>query len=224
MKRIICLLFLAQLFTVHAENWPEINFPPKAQVQIVADDMEYNGYPMRTWAVMVPGNKDKVIKFFMNQWQSSSEKFSAVDFNGDFIINSLQPPFLLTARISEDLGQTRVLVGITKNLDENALNKVARTRFPKPSNTDVISEVKSKDPLKQGTTTILLSERGLSSTYHFYKDYYRRAGWQGVRDILDTTEGKASLRFNRGTEFVDVSFSTRDSHVYIVANQVKEGN
>lgn len=224
MRHLLLPLFMLSAVSWAADDWPELKFPANAKIEVVADEMEYNGYPMRTWIARVPGNAADAAAFYQKNWQPHSERFDRREFNDDIIINSLQPPYLLTARLQQELGQTIALVGVTKNLDDKALKHIKASDMPIPLGTHLVSEVSSRDPGKQGKTTVLMSERGLSSGYEFYRDYYHRAGWQEVRSILDSSAGKASLRFNRGAEFVDISFSKKGAQIQIVAHRIKEGS
>ncbi|WP_281213159.1 hypothetical protein [Shewanella insulae] len=217
-------LFLA-LFTglTHASDWPEIDFPDTAKVEIVADEMRYNGYPMKTWVVKDTQTQAQLAAFFTKAWQKDSERFDSRPFNGDLVINSLQPPYLLTARISQQFDGVTAFVGITKNMEENELAKVRRNTFPQPTGATVLSDIASTDLYKQGRTIVLSSPRSLASNYHYYRRHYQQRGWVEETAILDTQSGKAALQMRQGTNSVDISFDTRNSQVYIVANQVKQG-
>lgn len=98
------VIFLSCSFGIVAEakDWPSIEFPKNAEVNIVSDGMLYNGYPMRTWILKDTQSPLVLAEFFEKQWRADSDKFDAREFNGDYVINSLQSPYLLTARISEE--------------------------------------------------------------------------------------------------------------------------
>lgn len=207
----------------HASDWPKMEFPDTAQVEIVADQMHYNGYPMKTWVVKDKRSLMVMADFFKKQWQTDSERFDARMFNGDYVINSLQPPYLLTARIAQQYQGVVAYVGITKNMDDSQLAKANRNKFPKPNGATVLSDIQSQDLYKQGRTVILSSTQSLSSNYHYYRRHFQQRGWIENSAILDAKAGKAALQMSQGTDSVDISFDSKDSQIYIVANQVTQG-
>ncbi|WP_076410095.1 hypothetical protein [Shewanella sp. UCD-KL12] len=214
------LLFSA---TIYASDWPEIEFPDTAKVEVVADSMRYHGYPMKTWVMNDKQSQMMTANFFKKQWQADSERFDAKMFNGDYVINSLQGPYLLTARISKSYDGVVTYVGITKNIDESELIEANQVQFPKPNGARVISDIQSQDLFKQGRTLVLSSPQSLSASYHYYRRYYQRRGWLENSAILDTQAGKAALQMSQGTNIIDLSFNKKQSKTYIVANQVMEG-
>jgi hypothetical protein len=218
------LYLLCYLFCGHAlaSQWPDIEFPTSAKVEIVADNMLSHGYPMRAWVVIDTQQQMQMAQFFIDQWQDKSEKFDARLFNGDYVINSLQPPFLLTARIHREFDKSITYIGITENVDEASLKKAANKLVPKPSGTDVISDIQSNDLYKQGRTLVMTNNKSLASSYHFYRRHYQQRGWVENSAIIDTSAGKAVLQMSQGTSLVDISFSKNNSKVYIVAQHTQE--
>ncbi len=98
-----------------ATEWPEIQFPDSATVEVVAEEMVYQGTPMATWVMRDKSNQMMTAAFFKRQWQGKSERFDEQMFGQDYIINSLQPPFLLTARIRKDFDGVLAYIGISKD-------------------------------------------------------------------------------------------------------------
>ncbi|MFT5235205.1 MAG: hypothetical protein ACI8SK_000320 [Shewanella sp.] len=221
----VLLFMFISIFSAqsYASDWPEIEFPESAQVEVVADNMRYHGYPMKTWVVTDKQSQMMTANFFKKQWQEDSERFDARMFNGDYVINSMQPPYLLTARISQTYDGVVTYVGITKDVSDDELAKVNKLKFPKPNGATVISDIQSQDIFKQGRTLILSSPQSLSANYHYYRRHFQQRGWLENSAILDINAGKAVLQMSQGTNLVDISFNIKKSKVYIVANQVTEG-
>ena len=219
------LLVLLTLFSTqsYASDWPEIEFPETAKVEVVADDMRYQGYPMKTWVVTDKQSQMMMANFFKQQWQEKSERFDARMFDGDYVINSMQRPYLLTARISQTYDGVVTYVGITKDISDTELARVNQQKFPKPHGATVISDIQSQDLFKQGRTLVLSSPQSLSASYHYYRRHFQQRGWIENSAILDTNAGKAVLQMSQGTNLIDISFNIKKSKVYIVANQVTEG-
>jgi hypothetical protein len=219
-----CLVLL-MLFSHHvlAISWPEIAFPQNAQVDIVADNMLSHGYPLRTWVVKDKVSQMMMASFFRDQWEKKSQRFDARMFNGDYVINSLQPPFLLTARIHKESDGVITYLGVTNIIDEKTRAKNNKAFFPKIQGAEIISDIQSQDLFKQGRTLIMLTKSNLSSSYHYYRNYYQKRGWVENSAIIDRQAGKAVLQMSQGTDLVDISFNREKSRVYIVANQIMEG-
>ncbi len=204
-----------------ADKWPDIEFPKNANVEVVADNMMIYGNQMRTWVVKVKQSQMQSAAFFKKQWKNKSERFDARIFNGDYVINSLQPPFLLTARIKQEYEQVIIYVGITKAADDKNQRR-KQTRFPQLVGTTVMSDINSTDLYKKGRTLMLINKRSIEANYHYYRDYYRRRGWLETSGIIDNSAGNAVLRMNNGTNLLDMSFKKSKSETHIVAIQVME--
>ncbi|BCV30656.1 MULTISPECIES: hypothetical protein [Shewanella] len=201
-----------------AAEWPEIQFPDSATVEVVAEEMVYQGTPMATWVMRDKSNQMMTAAFFKRQWQGKSERFDEQMFGQDYIINSLQPPFLLTARIRKDFDGVLAYIGISKDPGSPVHSKLA---FPMPSGSTVLSDVSSKDLFKSGRTLVFNSNRTLADTFHYYQRHFQRQGWSEVGTYLDSEIG--TLMFTKGSNTLDISINRKNGLVYVVANQVMEG-
>ncbi len=205
-----------------AQNWPNVEFPKNATVEIVADNMNFNGIPMRTWAVTDQQTSPMLTAaFFRQQWKDSSIKFDEQKFGNDFIINSLQPPYLLTARIKPQLKGVLVYVGISKN--EAVTANANSLAFPTLASSTVLSDIRSQDLFKRGRTLLLRSGSDIGSAYRYYYNYFVGQGWTVSGDILDVTAGKGALMLSSGSSTVDITFNRMAGHVSIVANLSADG-
>lgn len=222
MKLYLALLLIVLSNQSYSSDWPEIEFPETANVEVVADSMRYHGYPMKTWVMKDKQSQMMTANFFIQQWREESERFDARMFNGDYVINSLQPPYLLTARIAHNYDGAVTYIGITKDINESELTKANQAQFPKTDGATVLSDIQSQDIFKKGRTLILSSPQSLSANYHYYRRHFLQRGWLENSAILDTEAGKAALQMSQGTNLIDISFNIKKSKVYIVANQVME--
>ena len=225
MKKLLIGLIITISGATNAESWPKIKFPDKAIVQVVADNMKFHGSEMKTWVVEQKDTQMSVAAFYKKQWKDVSEKFDARMFNGDYIINSLQPPFLFTARIKSNYEGTLTYVGITKANDDIVNKSSSSKRFPQLPETSVLSDIQSNDIYKSGRTLVLANKRSVEANFYFYKDYYKRVGWLETTSILDNSANKAALKLNYGTNYLDLSFerNTKHKQTHIVVTLVNEG-
>lgn len=217
---VFILLISNQSFAT--QGWPEVEFPKNATVEIVADNMNFNGMPMRTWAVTDKQTSPILAAaFYRQQWKDNSFKFDEQKLGNDFIINSLQPPYLLTARIKPQLKGVLVYVGISKNeavtADANSL------AFPTLASSTVLSDIRNQDLFKRGRTLLLSSNSEIGSAYRYYYNYFVGQGWSVSGDLLDVNAGKGVLMFTSGSSTVDITFSRKSGQLSIVANLVSEG-
>ncbi|MCH4293088.1 hypothetical protein MJ923_02055 [Shewanella sp. 3B26] len=206
-----------------ADEWPEITFPQNASVDIVSDNMNFMGLPMRTWVVNYRGDASELARFFTTQWEGNSVKFNDTILNGDVIINSWQPPYLLTARVKRRYEFSVAYVGVSQNLsfDEYETNK--SNVFPSLNGTAVLSDVSSIDLFKRGRTVVLMNERRVSESYYYYKNYFQSRGWTEVVGILEPSVNQAVLRFNKQNSFMDISLKSELGKTHIVANEMVDG-
>lgn len=221
--RWLLLISLVYSLSVQADEWPDMPFPDKGRAQIVADNMNFMGLPMKTWVLDYPGSALVVADFYEQQWKDRSEKFDKNTLNGDVIINSWQPPFLLTARIRSQYDSTLAYVGISQNLGFSEFETQSSQTFPSLSGTTVLSDISSVDLFKRGRTVVLVSERRVSESYHYYKNYYTSRGWHEVVGILEPSVNQAVLRLNRENSFLDLSIKSEQGRTHIVANEMSEG-
>ena len=222
MNKLFTLLLLCIPSICFSVEWPDIEFPEDAVVEIVAEDIKMYGYPTKTWIVKDNASQMLTAAFFKKQWKSKSDKFDEQKLGSDYVINSLQDPFLLTARIKKEYDGVTVLVGITQNIEASS-NNISADQFPSPLNSNIISDIKSKDLFKNGRTVILQNKRSISENYHYYRRYFQRLGWSENTGILDVNSGKAVLMMSNGANTVDISFNKRNENVNVVFNQVMDG-
>lgn len=185
--------------------------------------MNFMGLPMRTWVVNYRGDASELARFFTNQWEGNSVKFNDANLNGDVIINSWQPPYLLTARVKRKYEFSVAYVGVSQNLsfDEYETNKA--NVFPSLNGTAVLSDVSSIDLFKRGRTVVLMNERRVSESYYYYKNYFQSRGWTEVVGILEPSVNQAVLRFNKQNSFMDISLKSELGKTHIVANEMVDG-
>lgn len=221
--RWLIIPFLIFSGVTSADEWPEIRFPQNASVDIVSDNMNFMGLPMRTWVVNYRGDASELARFFTNQWEGNSVKFNDANLNGDVIINSWQPPYLLTARVKRKYEFSVAYVGVSQNLsfDEYETNKA--NVFPSLNGTAVLSDVSSIDLFKRGRTVVLMNERRVSESYYYYKNYFQSRGWTEVVGILEPSVNQAVLRFNKQNSFMDISLKSELGKTHIVANEMVDG-
>ncbi|WP_341503839.1 hypothetical protein [Gallaecimonas sp. GXIMD4217] len=219
MKAWICVF---ALLSTAAQAWPSIDFPDGARVEVAAEDTSYNGFPMRTWVMHDRQSQMMTAAFFRKQWKADSELFDEQMFQGDYIINSLQPPYLLTARIANTGSGVTAYVGITQSLEEHQL-KTPGDQFPMPAQTRVLTDQVSTDLYKQGRTLVLSSDGSVSSLFNFYQSHYRRRGWVDNGSLLDPAAGKGALLMSRDQKELNISIERRQGKSYLVVNSVSRG-
>lgn len=219
MKRVIFLFII--LYSNTALGWPKLEFPESATVEVVADNMQMNGYPMKTWVMKNKSSQQLTAAYFRKQWKRQSQLFHEQMFEGDYIVNSLQPPYLLTARISQSVDGVIAYIGVTEEADESRVKM--GSKFPLPNGANVLSDIASNDVYKSGRVLVVSTSRSLSASYHFYRNHYLNRGWLEDSSLLDVSAGKAALILTKGANIVNLSFDTNNSQVFLVANQVFEG-
>ncbi|QSX40164.1 hypothetical protein [Shewanella cyperi] len=221
-----CLLVWASLTMGGAwagDVWPEMDFPEHAKVEIVADNMSFSALPMKTWAVTDSGSMGELKQFYVSRWKPRSEKFNEQEFNGDYVINSWQPPYLFTARFKAQFDSTLIYVAVSKVMSPDEYSRSTGIKYPTLSDTLVISDISSADLFKRGRTVILLSDRKVSENYHYYRNYYTSRGWSEVVGIFEVSANKAVLRMAQNNNYLDISLSSHNGKTHIVSNEMSEG-
>lgn len=175
---VLMMLAFAVSTPVSAE-WPQLDAPPGAYVEWVADDMKLNGVSMRIRRFTSKAPVAEIIAFYRHRWKDRLPPVENVV--GEWtIIGKQQGDYYLTVQVKNaGRGGSEGLLGISELPVAVAGERVAvDIDFPKMAGTEVLSNVDSNDFGKHGKTLIFKNDHSVQSNASFYKSMLAVQGWK----------------------------------------------
>jgi len=188
-----------------AAGWPELNFPPSMQLQVVSNEMSINGTPMRVLEFCSPQKPDELTQWFSNQWQGRVARSRAGRWD---VLAHRERDALITVQM-KPLGHegSRGFIAIS-----NFFEQAARTRprtapdVPIPAGTLLMQDIKADDAGRKNRTLVLISDRSPAQNLDFYRAYYQQEGYEPVSyGALARNDGSGAMILNRGAEQLNVA-------------------
>ncbi|HEX7634797.1 MAG TPA: hypothetical protein VF427_05890 [Noviherbaspirillum sp.] len=161
-----------------AEDWPDIEVPPRSRVEWVGRDMKLNGMPMQVRKFESPLGISEILAFYRAHWGTQQEKKSVESRSGDWtIIGRAHGPYYLTVQM-----KTKANVGTEGLISVSMLNSRIKPEFPLggfpvPGGTKVLSVLDSNDPGKTSKQIKLANDDSVISNAHYFETALGSSGW-----------------------------------------------
>lgn len=179
--RVLALLLacLMPAGIVRAGGWPEMEAPPRARVQAVAEDMKYNGVPMRIRKFTSDASAESVLAFYRQRWNEGAKLKPVLNTLGEWqIIGRQSGDYYQTVQVKpRESGGSEGLLGATK-LPSLTERPNVDTNFPRMPGTQVISDVDSSDDGRVAKTLILKNDHSVTSNVSFYQSTMPTQDWR----------------------------------------------
>lgn len=209
-----CLLLLICAmpvrFALAASDWPEIELPPQARGQSVADDMKYNGVPMRIRQFSSEAGVEGVLAFYRQRWSNDGKLKPVQNSLGEWkIIGRQSGDYYQTVQVKPRAGGSEGFAGVTKLPSMTAPPSVD-TQFPRMPETQVISDIDSNDHGKAAKTLILKNEHSVASNASYYQSILSTQDWKQNRAFgaAQNTSANHVLYFERRKEAANITISS----------------
>jgi len=208
---------------------PDFPPPPKAKVEWVGKNLEVNGIKSAVRNFHTNKSIEKVVEFYRKEWKRPVAKglpgfVETIDSAPWYIISRIEDGYLLTVQVQvkkdDDSGSWGYLSmsPLPGKIDASDIGKGT----PKMSGSQVLSEVKSKDPGKKATTLIISNNHSVSSNVAFYRNHYQAKGWTTESD-RDLSQGKShTLVFKTRRNRMTMMFMKDKNSTKIVINAVTQ--
>ena len=249
-KQLISVLFGLCLSLAHAfakPDWPELPFPDNSRVISVAENMTFNGVPMKIWELKTTMHPDRLEQFYANIWEADKSKvpkgappFVKSRVQGATILSRVEGEFMITVQFDQEeqksssrkrsasslqaaresnLHSTSAQVGISRLLEERPIIVLGKG-FILPSDAKVMNDIEAFDGDKKSRTILASSAMSVNSVLSFYKSALERKGWSTpFPDLGIPTQG---LLYEKAGQEMNISIvkNPRDGLTHIVAVHV----
>jgi len=204
-------------------------FPPKEQVEIVANDMTFNGVRMRQYEFHSKKTIDEILDFYRESWKRPS----AVNLPG--YLENKQKDWRVISRVEDDLFYTVQLRessdGVQALVAVSELPKLHKPPalghgFPKPTSTQVFNDISAVDGKSTSRTLVMESGQAVPYAYDFYKQYFTDDDWSSQTPTLHEGEaGKLSddammLVMVKGSKEIQMTFARKKGKTHIIAVEI----
>lgn len=223
LKSLIVLLGLAIMcfsWSVQARNYPDFAVAPFMHVQIVADDMQFNGVPMRIVEFNSTQPRARVIEFYRGTW---GDRVVETDMGDRYILAHRDGDYLLTVDIAADTGMgAKGTLSTTAFFDPRVRpSDTLGEGFPMLPQSTVFNDIKSVDGSNYSRTLVINSNHNLQRTYDFYQRRFYQEGWREVVPASGSGEpvqaaGRAIL-LNRRNDELNIAFVPEGRGTMVVA-------
>jgi hypothetical protein len=205
--------------------WPEVPTPPRSKVEWIADNVKYNGLPMRVQRFESKVSIQELLAFYRAHWTQKDVLPVENKVKDWYVIGMPHGPFFMTVQVKEAAGgSTEGMIGVSSLEAKIAVPPIGN--FPKIGTTRVLSVVESKDPGKSSRQLVLTNERSVSENRSFYESQLNYAGWSkiqgGLADGQKPSDSGYFAIFTKGKEQIDLAIARKSNGfgVHIMANLV----
>ncbi|MCG8378215.1 MAG: hypothetical protein MI865_01945 [Proteobacteria bacterium] len=221
---LVAILCLGLITTVDARTL--LPAPPKAKIGMLGKKMTVNGMPMQIRQFSSKQSEQEVIEFYKNLWHDDGEnEFMGYHISKDLepwtIITRIEENKLLTVQVKKDKGRQSSGYLSVSPLDPRLISKPGED-FPFMKGSQVLSDVISEDYGKKGRNILIKNSKSIESNTVFYRQYYRRLGWQEVTEIPDMEKAQV-MQFKRLNKHVTLVLKEEAGATIINSQSVTEG-
>jgi hypothetical protein len=210
------------------DGWPTIPTPENSSVIVVADNMIFNGVPMKTWELKALMAPKELQQFYMTAW-SAARKEGDSTVPGHLIkkipkytvISRVEENYLLTVQIEDRKTESsRAYLAISKILAGTEKDYILGDGFPALTGTVFINDISAIDGHKKSRTIIATSEAPLQALANFYRNAMKKTGWVEITKSLTMTNKGGAMIFQRNKNEMNITLSSNKNIVNIVAVMV----
>lgn len=219
MKWIFVLLLMCA-GAVAAEDWPDTLTPDGVEPQWAADEMIFNGVPMRIFTFDYPPGSEALRRFYQDAWDRQGVEHKSVKQGKWWVLSSLQGDYYTTVQITPIGAAAYAQVGISR-ISELRTSAPPGEGVPVLPRSDIISDITAKDAGRISRTVIVRNQHSVGSNYNYYLNHYRSHDWTAVRKNLDQSRRGARLGFAKNDRELDVVIKRQGRDVSIMTVEVR---
>ena len=215
--RCIVLVWLIA-FGSQAQESVQFPIPKFFKLQVVADDLVFNGVDMSITGFDTNKSPEDIYQFYQDAWQGEIKESAF----GDWIIYSHLKEGLLYTVQFQQLDKLQISGTLTisnlPSLQKKQLKGLGEG-FPKARNTRVANDIKAYDGLRESRHLLLVNKMSVASNMVFYKSALTGQGWVLQHGESGSPEGKALL-FAKENSTLNVAMTSRDGQTFIQAIRI----
>jgi hypothetical protein len=168
-----------------ADGWPALPAVPRARVEIVADDIEFNGLPMRIQRFTTPASADEVTAAAVAFWTRGYDQPPArTAVREATIVSQVHGPYLMTLKVApvEGGGSAGLLAASRPLGARGARRHDVAPDVPLPAGTRVQSVVQSRDAGRIGRQVVARVPSSPEQAARQLDAGLQARGWHRVHD------------------------------------------
>lgn len=213
--KVLLITTLMLSTTMAHAGWPKIATPPLTETTSLAQELLYQGTPMRVKTFTSKVSKSRVVNFYRDRW----EKEYVVDYFGPWKqISHKHGNYFVTIQVQasgESSSYGRISVMQIPDEDEHlALGKGIAT-LP---DTTVLNDITSNDKKTNSRNILAQNKQSIESNGHYYKTHYANNNWGSVMDKTVNPDNRV-LIFRKGRKETVVVIQRIADTSYIQINE-----
>jgi len=220
MKWILALLALIFAGAVAADYWPEAITPDGVEPRWAAEDMIFNGVPMRILTFNYAPGVDALRRFYQNTWDRDGVDHKAVRQGKWWVLSSLEGDYYTTVQITDIGAGAYAQVGVSR-INELRTSAPPGEGVPALPRSEVISDIIATDAGRTSRTVIVRNQHSVGSNYSYYLNHYRSHNWTAVRKNLDQTRRGARIGFAKDDRELDIVIKREGRMVSVMSVEVR---
>jgi len=205
------------LFANHAEaGWPKVESPPQTQTTNFAQEMFYQGIPMRIKTFNSKISKQRVLEFYRDKW----DKKYLEDWFGPW------------KQISHQKNNYFITIQVQSSGEESSYGRISVMQIPDKDapaitlgqgiavlpETTIVNDVTSNDSNTNSRNVIAHNNHSIESNGNYYQRHYSNKKWGTVLDKT-VKQGNRVLVFRKGNKESVVVLQKIGSTSYIQLNE-----
>ncbi len=159
-----------------AQAWTTVEEPPLASLEWVAQDMVYNGVPMRIQFFRSKAAPPEVLAHYRQRWTDGGRRH--------YVENNLGPWKVISRALNDYFVTVQVrpaAAGTEGYLSQRPLKAPPRPvlgqGFPLPPGSEVVNDILSRDDNRQGRTLLAFNPLPVEANATFFRNSLTGEGW-----------------------------------------------
>ena len=220
---LLCLGLVA-----HAQARSTFPPPPKSIIGMLGDKTIVNGIPMQIRQFSTDRSLQQVIDFYRALWEDNTDQGLP-----GYSISTALPPWTIISRIEEEYILTVQVTSDNKRrasgylsmspLDPEQITQTGQD-FPRMKGSTILNDIVSDDSGKNGRTLLLQNSNSIKSNANFYRNHYKRLGWEEITEIPPHSGKQQVLQFRRSNKHVTLVLKEQAGATTVTSQSVTEGS
>jgi len=212
-------------FTFFKNAWDDFPPPPNSLVQKISKDTVINGLPQSIKIYTSEESVAQVVGFYRREWKNRGVGPPIVDAieNKKIVSLATNEGYFFTVMAEPRAGSGSIghmSIAFLDQMKENAPKP--GSGFPMPENSQVASDMVSRDFGKSSRLILLRNSRSMDYNNRFYNSSFKFDGWTLIRssEIPKSKGSGITLEFKRGMEEASIVITDRIINTAVLANIV----
>lgn len=183
---------------------------------MVADGMQWNNNAMNVRSFRVPATPEQVKSFYGKQWKDAVDYTTFGPWEQILHLNERCMMMVQVQAQNERYSYGKLL--LTNPPAPNASDRALGEGVPMPADAQVVSDMRSDDPLRKGRLTLLLIADDIHRTRAWYESEMQQQGWQ--LEHRSTLAGSVVLNYAKGRELMTIGLLRHETNTQVLLTRM----